>query len=134
MAKESSEAAKKIAAAEKAKPAKKKAKKNKPSFPKRAGKFFKDSKGDLKKISWPTGKEVLKGTLVTIAAIAIIGVVVFLIDLGLTNGIKGIRTVAENRTTTTAVAEETTVAAAEEATTAATTTTTAAQTTTAAAK
>lgn len=107
MAKENSEAAKKIAEAEKAKPAKKKAKKSKPSFPKRAGKFFKDSKGDLKKISWPTGKEVLKGTLVTIACIAIIGIVVFLIDLGLTSGIKGIRTVAENQTTTTVVSEET---------------------------
>ncbi|MBP9988895.1 MAG: preprotein translocase subunit SecE [Ruminococcus sp.] len=106
MAKEKSEAAKKIAAAEKDKPAKNKAKKNKPSFAKRTGKFFKDSKGDLKKISWPTGQEVVKGTLVTIAAIAIIGIVVFLIDLGLTNGIKGLRTVAENRTTTTQVSEQ----------------------------
>ncbi len=117
MAKENSEAAKKIADATKAKSKKSKAKKQ-GNFFERAWKaiksFFKNSKGDLKKITWPTGKEVVKGTVVTIVCIAIIGVIVFLIDLGLTNGIKGLRTAAENRTKeTSSVAEETTVASGD---------------------
>ena len=107
--KESSEAAKKIAKAEKEKTSKKS--KNKPNVFVRMGKaiknFFKNSKGYLKKITWPGAKEVLKGTVVTIVCIAIVGVLVFLVDLGLTKGIKGLRTAAENRTTTT-VAETTT--------------------------
>ena len=131
--KESSEAAKKIAKAEKEKSSKKPNKKA--NIFVRMGKaiksFFKNSKGDLKKITWPDAKEVLKGTVVTIVCIAIVGVVVFLVDLGLTNGIKALRTAAENRTTTT-IAETTTVAdstAALDVTTAATTagTTTAAK-------
>ena len=114
--KESSEAAKKIAKAEKEKTSKK-SKKNKENFFVRAGKaikrYFKDLKGEVKKITWPNAKEVLKGTVVTIVCIAIIGVVVFLVDLGLTKGINALRTVAENRTTETTVSE----VAEEEATT-----------------
>ena len=108
--KDNSEAAKKIAKAEKAKTSKKS--KNKENFFIRAGKaikrYFKDLKGEIKKITWPNSKEVLKGTAVTMLCIAIIGVVIFLVDLGLTKSINGLRTVAENRTTTTtaAVSEE----------------------------
>ena len=116
--KDNSEAAKKIAKVEKEKTSKK-ANKNKENFFVRAGKtikrFFKDLKGEVKKITWPNAKEVLKGTLVTIVCIAIIGVVVFLVDLGLTKGINGLRTVAENRTTVTQAAEADTTAANEAA-------------------
>ena len=116
--KDNSEAAKKIAKVEKEK-ASKKSNKNKENFFVRAGKtikrFFKDLKGEVKKITWPNAKEVLKGTLVTIVCIAIIGVVVFLVDLGLTKGINGLRTVAENRTTVTQAAEADTTAANEAA-------------------
>ena len=105
---ENSEAAKKIAKAEKEK-ASKKSKKNKENIFVRIWKaikrYFKDLKGEVKKITWPGAKEVLKGTVVTIVCIAIIGVVIFLVDLGLTKGINGLRTVAENRTTTTVAAE-----------------------------
>ena len=84
--KESSEAAKKIAKAEKEKTSKKS--KNKPNVFVRMGKaiknFFKNSKGDLKKITWPDAKEVIKGTVVTIVCIAIVGVPVFIIDIGIT--------------------------------------------------
>lgn len=115
--KESSEAAKKIAKAEKEKTSKKP--KNKKNIFKAIARFFKDLKGEVKKITWPTGKEVLKGTLVTLACIAVIGVAVFLIDLGLTSGIDALREAAENRTTVTTTAQTTT--AAPVATTAATT-------------
>ena len=116
--KDNSEAAKKIAKVEKEK-ASKKSNKNKENFFVRAGKtikrFFKDLKGEVKKITWPNAKEVLKGTLVTIVCIAIIGVVVFLVDLGLTKGINGLRDVAKNRTTVTQAAEADTTAANEAA-------------------
>lgn len=102
--KENSEAAKKIAKVEKEK-ATKKPKNSKPNIFVRIGKsiakFCKDTKAEIKKINWPDAKTVLKGTLVTIFCIAVIGVVIFFIDLGLTKGINGIRTAAENRTTTT---------------------------------
>lgn len=135
--KESSEAAKKIAKVEKEKTSKKKINLAK-SFS-RMGKaiksFFKNSKGDLKKITWPAAKEVLKGTVVTIVCIAIVGVLVFLVDLGLTKGIQGLRSAAENRTAVTTTVEdeaseaETTAEEPEvtDATEAETTSTTAAQ-------
>lgn len=104
--KESSEAAKKIAKAEKEKTAKKP--KNKKNIFKVIARFFKDLKGEVKKITWPGAKDVLKGTAITIACIAVIGVAVFLVDFGLTNGIDALRTVAENRTTTTTEASTTT--------------------------
>lgn len=122
--KESSEAAKKIAKAEKEKTAKK-PKKNKKNIFKVIARFFKDLKGEVKKITWPGAKDVLKGTLVTIVCIAIIGVAVFLVDFGLTNGIDALRNVAENRTTVSTTAQTTT--AAQSTTT--TTTTTAASST-----
>lgn len=111
--KEVSEAAKKIKDAEKAKTKKKKNDKGNifVRIWKAVKRWFKDLKGEVKKITWPSGKDVLKGTVVTIVCIAIIGVVVFLVDLGLTQGIKGLRTVAENRTTTTEAVE---TSAAEE--------------------
>jgi preprotein translocase SecE subunit len=126
--KDNSEAAKKIASAEKekktAKPKNKKA-----NIFVRMGKaiarFCKDCKAEIKKITWPDAKTVLKGTAVTMVCIAIIGVVIFFIDLGLTNGIKGLRSVAENRTTTTTTVAETTEASASTDESAALTVTTA---------
>lgn len=113
---ENSEAAKKIAKAEKEK-ASKKSKKNKENIFIRIWKaikrYFKDLKGEVKKITWPGAKEVLKGTVVTIVCIAIIGVVIFLVDLGLTKGINGLRTVAENRTAVSEEASDTTKADAD---------------------
>ena len=130
--KENSEAAKKIAKAEKEKTSKKSKKAKEGNIFQRIGKaikrYFKDLKGEVKKITWPSAKEVLKGTVVTIVCIAIIGVVVFLVDLGLTKGIGALRDVAENSKTTTTMAADEAEDAAESTTAA--TTTTAAQTTT----
>lgn len=88
--KEVSEAARKVAAAEKSK-------QKKPANPdgnwfKRAGKaikkFFKDIKGEVKKIVWPDGKTVVKSTLVVLAAVAVIGLAIFAIDWVLSEGIR----------------------------------------------
>ena len=76
---EINDAAKKVAEAEKKKD-KKPANPNGNWF-KRAGKaikkFFKDLKGEIKKIVWPDGKTVFKSTLVVLAAVAICGLAIF---------------------------------------------------------
>ena len=47
-------------------------------------KFWKDFIGTIKKIVWPSAKQVLKNSLVVLATILVIGLVVFGIDRGLT--------------------------------------------------
>ncbi|MBQ6065596.1 MAG: preprotein translocase subunit SecE [Clostridia bacterium] len=62
-------------------------------------KFFKDFTGTCKKIVWPTGKQVVKNSLVVLATIIVIGAVVALIDFGLTKifdlGEQGVVALAE---------------------------------------
>ena len=86
---EKSAAAEKIEAAEKVKA--KKPKSDKPNIFVRAWKaivrFFKDLRGETKKIVWPDGKTVLKSTGVVLAVVAVFTVVIWLIDLGLSKSI-----------------------------------------------
>ena len=42
--------------------------------------FFKEIKSELKKVTWPTKKQVLNNTLIVIAVVVIIGVVIALFD------------------------------------------------------
>jgi preprotein translocase subunit SecE len=42
---------------------------------------FKETKAELKKVSWPSRKEVFKHTQVVLAAIVIIGLALWLVDL-----------------------------------------------------
>lgn len=58
-------------------------------------KFFKDEKGECKKIVWPDRKTVLKSTLVVIVTVSILAVVIGLVDTGLSEGIKGLVNLAE---------------------------------------
>ena len=48
-------------------------------------KFFRDCKGELKKIVWPTPKSVFKSTGVVLVTIVILGLFVFLLDTGFMN-------------------------------------------------
>lgn len=64
-------------------------KKDKPSFIervgnffKRIGRFFKNMWHELKKVTWPTGKDVLNYSLVVFAFMVIMGVIIGLIDFG----------------------------------------------------
>ena len=65
----------------------------KPSFPKRVaqgvtnffrriGRFFLNMKHELKKVTWPTRKQVINYSLVVFAVIVIMLVVIGLFDLG----------------------------------------------------
>ncbi len=67
-----------------AKPAKEK----KPGFGKKVGKYFRDSKGEFKKIIWPTLPSVVRNTGVTLAMCAVLGVLICVFDLGLSSLIK----------------------------------------------
>ena len=58
-------------------------------------KFFKDEKGECKKIVWPDRKTVLKSSLVVIVTVAILGVVIWLVDTGLSEGVKALINLAE---------------------------------------
>ena len=62
-----------------AKPAKEK----KPGFGKKVGKYFRDLKGEFKKIIWPTMPSVVRNTGVTLAMCAVLGVLICVFDLGL---------------------------------------------------
>ena len=69
-----------------AKETKKKEKKMKDNTNKKASNkdkrhFFKDVKAELKKVIWPTPKQLLNNTLAVIASVLIVGVIVFLLDL-----------------------------------------------------
>ena len=46
-------------------------------------KYFRDLKGEFKKIIWPTMPAVVRNTLVTLAMCVFVGAVVALIDFGL---------------------------------------------------
>lgn len=104
---EKSAAAEKIAAAEKVKA--KKPKSDKPNIFVRAWKaivrFFKDLRGETKKIVWPDGKTVLKGTGVVLAVVVVFTVVIWLIDLGLSKSIDLVSDAARNANETTATSE-----------------------------
>ena len=92
------------AAAKVAKAAKGNKKSDKPSFFTRASKgtkkFVKDFKGECKKIVWPDAKTVLKSTGIVLLVVAIVAIVVGVIDLGLSSGVKGLKNLALGEETT----------------------------------
>ena len=44
-------------------------------------KYFRELRSELKKVVWPTPKQVLKNTLVVVACVLIVGVFVYVFDL-----------------------------------------------------
>lgn len=116
------DAAKKVAKAAKGS----KSKDAQPNIFVRAGKtvkkFFKDFKGESKKIVWPDGKTVLKSSIVVLVVVAILSIVVLGIDMGLAKIIETLQSLATGgaEATTEAVTEAVSTTVSE-ATTAATT-------------
>jgi len=45
--------------------------------------FLKDIRSELKKVVWPTGKQIVNNVLWVICLVAVIAAVVLLVDLGL---------------------------------------------------
>ncbi len=73
---------------------------------KRIKKFFKDEKGECKKVVWPSFKTVVKSSLVVLAVVAVTTVVIYGIDQGLSALLQLLVGLANG-------SEETTEAAAE---------------------
>ena len=48
--------------------------------------FLKDTKAELKKVVWPTGKQIVNNTAWVVSLVVIVSVVVLLIDLVLKFG------------------------------------------------
>lgn len=59
------------------------AKKKKSGAGKNIAKYFRDLKGEFKKIIWPTRNTIVRNTAATLAMCAIIGLLVSAFDLGL---------------------------------------------------
>lgn len=65
--------------------------------------FFKDFKAELKKVIWPTPKQVANNTVAVITIVLITAVIVFILDLIFgainTHGINNIRNLVRNNNT-----------------------------------
>lgn len=62
-----------------------------PKFKERFNKFWKDYNAEFKKLVWPTKQQLVKNSLVVIVTIIIFAVVLMLVDLGLTQGIRALK-------------------------------------------
>lgn len=91
-------------AAEKVAKAAKGSKNKKPNFFVRSGKgikkFFKDFKGECKKIDWPNAQTILKSTGVVLLVVAIVSLFVFALDFGLKEGIEQLKVIASGEVVT----------------------------------
>ena len=65
------------AAAAKADKPKKDAKKSKPGFFARIGKWFREMKVELKKVQWPTKKQTINNTVVVIVCCIVVGICIW---------------------------------------------------------
>ncbi len=54
-----------------------------PIIPVKVSKFFRDTRGEFKKIVWPGFSTVVRNTIATLVMCAIVGAIIVLIDLGL---------------------------------------------------
>lgn len=87
--------------------AKKDSSKKKMNPIKSVGKFVREYKSELKKISWPSVKDTTRNAAITLASIAVVGVFIWVLDFGLSQirdlGLKKIpewSAAAENETVT----------------------------------
>ena len=61
-------------------------KEKKPGIGKRLGRFFRELKAELKKVSWPSRAETIKKTGIVIVCVLIVGIIVWVFD-GIANGL-----------------------------------------------
>lgn len=66
----------------------------KPNFFVRTGhkiaKWFREMKSELKKVVWPSGKQLVNNTLVVLAAVLLVGIIVWALDALAGLGIDGL--------------------------------------------
>ncbi len=73
-----------------AKAEKKPAKKDKPSFGARIGKFFREYKAEMKKVTWPSKEDTLKNTVVVAVTVIIVGAVIGVLDVAFSEGLRAL--------------------------------------------
>lgn len=61
-----------------------------PKAGKAIAKYFKDVVGEVKKLSWPTKKELINYTLAVFAFVAMMAIIMWVLDLGFSNGIRAL--------------------------------------------
>ena len=49
--------------------------------------YFRELRSELKKVSWPTAKQVLKNTLIVVVCVLVVGVFIWLFDFAARLGI-----------------------------------------------
>ena len=59
-------------------------------------KYFRELRSELKKVVWPTPKQVLKNTLIVLVCILIVGAFVFVFDKAADTGIKALLSLANH--------------------------------------
>jgi len=78
--------------------------KNEKKVKKEKKNFFKDFKAELKRVTWPTGKQLVNNTIAVITIVLITALIVFVLDLCFekinTYGINGIKKATRNNETT----------------------------------
>ena len=62
-------------------------------------KFFKDLRGETKKIVWPGRKMIIKSTCIVLAAILVIGAGIWVIDFAVAEGVTALGSIATETTT-----------------------------------
>lgn len=62
----------------------------KPSLASRIGKFFREYKAELGKVTWASRSTTLKNALVVAVTVIIVGIVVYGLDLAFENGIRAL--------------------------------------------
>lgn len=77
----------------------------KPNLFARIGRFFKDVVGELKKLTWPTGKELAKYTATVLAFIVLFAVVIGVLDFLFGQGFTLLGSLAGNSGDSTALAD-----------------------------
>jgi len=65
---------------------------------KKAVRFFKDFRGELKKIVWPDFKTVMKNTGIVLVTVVIIGAMVWVLDYILSGSVRGLKNLAQGVT------------------------------------
>ncbi len=61
---------------------------------KNLGKFFRDTKSELKKVVWPSKKQVLNNTAVVLVVVIVASVVILLLDMLFGGAMRGILSLA----------------------------------------
>ncbi len=78
---------------------------------KRWGKFFREVFGELKKVTWPTTKELVSYTATVLAFIAVVAILIGVLDFAFSNGFKALSTLDLGAGSTPAVTASATPAA-----------------------